>query len=130
MADNKITHLTGNVGAAPKVFQQGDVNVLKISLGVTLRYGEDKETRWVNCSIWEDKLPELFAWAQENVSSGTPLAVEGTLRTDRYYNEKQQFDLRVSRIGLVTWAKRNNSGEQRQQAPKAEPKAETVGAEW
>ena len=117
----KITHLTGNVGADPKMFDQGDTQVMKISLGVTLRYGEEKETRWVNCSIWADKQGDLVEWANANVSKGTALAVEGTLKTDRYYEGKQQFDLRVVRIGLVTWAKRANNGE-RAAAPK--PKAE------
>jgi single-stranded DNA-binding protein len=112
MSDGKITHITGNAGGEPKTYDQGDTQVTKVSVGVTLRYGDEKETRWVNCSIWADKQPELVEWAKRNVGKGTPLAVEGTLKSDRYYEGKQQFDMRVVRIGTVDWAKRNNSGQQ------------------
>lgn len=113
--DTKITHLTGNVGSDPEERDANGDKVVKFSLGVTLRYGEDKETRWVNCSVWQEDLREF---TKREISKGSAIAVEGTLRTDRVYNEKQQFDLRVIRIGLVQWAKRSNSGESRQ-APKA-----------
>lgn len=116
----KITHITGNAGSDPRPYDAGDTKTLKVSVGVTLRYGEEKETRWVNCTVWQDKQPDLFDWVKENVSKGTPLAVEGTLKSDRYYEGKQQFDMRVVRIGLVQWAKRTNQGERAASKPKAE----------
>jgi single-stranded DNA-binding protein len=121
VADTKITHLTGNAGDDPKEYPAGDTKTLKISLAVTMRYGEEKETRWVNCTIWADKQGDLFDWAKENVSKGTPLAIEGTLKSDRYYEGKQQFDLRVVRIGLIQWAKRANGGERAPQPKASEP---------
>lgn len=105
--DGRITHITGNVGDDPKVYENSKGKVMKISVGVTMKYGEEKETRWVNCSLWEDKVPDLVAFAKEEISKGTPVAVEGYLDTSRVYEGKQQFDLRVVRIGLVTWAKRS-----------------------
>lgn len=118
--DTKITHLTGNVGSDPKEYEANGDKVMKMSLGVTLRYGEEKETRWVNLSVWAEELRE---WVKKNVSKGTPIAVEGTLRTDRMYEGKQQFDLRVIRIGLVEWAKRNGSGQS------SKPKQQSTSSE-
>ena len=119
--DTKITHLTGNVGSDPEEHEANDGKVVKISLGVTMRYGEDKETRWVNLAIWQDDLREFV---KAEISKGSAIAVEGTLRSDRVYNEKQQFDLRVVRIGLVSWAKR--SGEYKPRAAAEQPASSEV----
>jgi single-stranded DNA-binding protein len=108
---DKLTHITGNVGDDPKTFDTSKGKVVKISIAVTMRYGEDGETRWVNGAIWDESLQEF---ALKEISKGTPVAAEGYLRTDREYNGKQQFDLNIRRIGLVKWAKRNGSSKRQQ----------------
>ena len=127
--DYKITHITGNVGSDPTTFDAGDTKVLKLSVGVTLRYGEEKETRWVNCSLWADTQADLIAFIKEEISKGSAVAVEGYLKTDREYKGVKQFDMRVVRIGLVTWAKRDNSGQPRSKPAPTEV-AEESGLDW
>lgn len=125
--DKKITHITGNVGSDPESYDSGDTKVTKVSVGVTMSYGDEKETRWVNCSIWHDSQPDLVQWVKENVSTGTPLGVEGYLRTDREYKGKQQFDMKVVRIGIVQWAKR---AKREERAAKAEEPSSSPELDW
>jgi single-strand DNA-binding protein len=77
--------LIGYLGKDPETrFTPSGKKVAHFSLGVTQRWksaGETKEnTEWVNVEAW-DRLGEV---AQEYLTKGSLVYVEGRLKTDRY----------------------------------------------
>jgi hypothetical protein len=80
-------------------------------------------------TLWEDTQADLIQFVKEEVSVGTPLAVEGYLRSDREYNGKKQYDMRAVRVGIVTWAKRAKGGQSKPKAKQAE-ESDDEGMDW
>ena len=126
---DKMVHIIGNVGSAPEKKDTGKGVVVNIFTIVPLRYGDDKQDQPVNVGIW-DRNPEIQDWAMENVSVGTPIAAMGWLKSRKLNNGKTALDLSVVRIGIVDFAKRNNSGQASK--PKEEEPAESAlgGMDW
>lgn len=123
---DRLTHIVGNAGSDPQTFETSKGDVLKISVAVTMKYGdEDGETRWVNVSVWNEDLQEF---AKEEISKGTRVVAVGFLRTDREYKGVKQFDLTATELGFATMAKRSKGGS-KPKAKQAEP-AESEELGW
>lgn len=123
MDENLITHITGNVGQDPKDFETSKGDNTKFSVAVTMRYGEDPITRWVNVTVWNE---DLRRQVKAEVHKGTKIAIEGKLRTDREYKGEKQYDLSATRIGLVKWFTR----EKRESAPAQSSSSSSESLGW
>ncbi len=103
--DNKLTHIVGRAGGAPKTTDSGK---MVVSIAVTLRYGEEDDgTRWVSAWI---KDPSLRAFAEDQIDKGSRVAAVGYLNEGQPYKGKRQFNMNVTELGIVEWAKRNRDG--------------------
>lgn len=101
-----ITHITGNVGQDPKVLETKVGEVTKFSVAVTMKYGENPITRWVQVAVFNADLQEQV---RLEIEKGTKVAVEGRLSADREYKGEKQYDMVATRIGLVSWFTRSKS---------------------
>ena len=74
---------SGYVGRDAELKSVGDGKVLNFSLGVTVGFGEQKETLWVSCGMWGARAEKLAQY----VMKGTSLTVSGDV-TVRAYSAK------------------------------------------
>lgn len=96
MSVNKCI-LIGNVGQDPQVRTVGDQKVATFTLATTEKRKDKsgnpiQETEWHNITIW-GKLAEV---AEKYVTKGTPLYVEGKIKTEKYTKDGQ--DRFITRI--------------------------------
>lgn len=97
MSLNKIL-LIGNVGQDPQVRTVGDQKVATFTLATTEKRKDKsgnpiQETEWHNITIW-GKLAEV---AEKYVTKGTPLYVEGKIKTEKYTDKEgnEKFATRI-----------------------------------
>lgn len=101
----KLTHLTGNLGADPKVIETEKVDsgkIIKLSLGVPVTNGSKDnpgDTFWVDISIFDSKMQER---AQAELHKGDKIAVVGYL-TFREYEGKQYAQMTAQRLSHLEW---------------------------
>lgn len=125
MDDKLITHITGNVGQDPKDFETSKGDNTKFSVAVTMRYGEDPITRWVNVTVWDE---DLRRQVHAEIEKGSKVAIEGKLRTDREYKGEKQYDLSATRVGIVKWFVREKK--EWKPAAKQESSSDESGMGW
>ena len=107
---------TGNLGRDAQVRQAGQSTVCSFPVGVTSGWGDNKQTLWLDCSIWgkqaEGQLPQ-------HLTKGAKVAVTGELGQREYQAQdgtmKTVLTLRVNSIDLIG----GNQGQQ--QAPRPAP---------
>lgn len=119
---NKISRITGNVGGDPKEFDtssQKAPKVVRFSVAVVTKYGEDQEMTWFQVAVFNE---DLRRQALEQIKKGSKVAIEGEISTNTYKDEEQMQIIAV-RIGLVSWFTRANSTYQKKER-------ETGGDEW
>ena len=73
---NKVM-LMGNVGKDPDIRTANGDKVANFTLATTYKSGDKSSTEWHNIVIW-GRLAEVI---EKYVRKGTPLYVEGTIRT-------------------------------------------------
>lgn len=104
----KLTHLTGNLGADPKVITTDKVDtgkIVKLNLGVPVTNGskdDPGDTFWVDVSIFDGKMQER---GLAELHKGDKIAVVGYLGF-REYEGKQYAQMTAQRIShLEFWEK-------------------------
>lgn len=71
----------GNVGSVPEIKQLKEFTVLKFNLAVNIGYKENKETMWVNCTIWGKRATSI----QPLIYKGARIFVSGRIKMEQYY---------------------------------------------
>lgn len=107
-AKKKLTHLTGNLGADPKIIETEKVDtgiIVKLNLGVPITNGskdDPGDTFWVDISIFDGKMQER---AKAELHKGDKIAVVGYLGF-REYESKQYAQMTAQRLShLEFWEK-------------------------
>ena len=107
-ARKKLTHLTGNLGANPKVIETDKVDtgkIVKLNLGTPITNGskdDPGETFWVDVSVFDGKMQER---ALAELHTGDKIAVVGYL-SFREYEGRQFAQMTAQRIShLEFWEK-------------------------
>jgi single-strand DNA-binding protein len=107
---------TGNLGRDAQVRQAGQSTVCSFALGISSGWGDNKQTVWLDCSIWgkqaQGQLPQYL-------TKGAKVAVTGELGQREYQAQdgtmKTVLTLRVNGIDLIG----GNQGQQ--PAPRPAP---------
>jgi single-stranded DNA-binding protein len=92
----RLSHIVGNLGkpAVKKYVDSLEKDVVELSVAVTMSYGDDGETRWVQVAVWNEGLQEAVL----GLAKGAKVAVEGVMKIDSYEG-KPQYKMSASRIG-------------------------------
>lgn len=119
MAKDKklLQQITGNLGKDPESIETKVGEVVKFSVAVTLRYGDDPITRWVQVALFDERrqddrdgeLSPLQRRVLKGIEKGSKVAVEGTI-TSKEVDGKTYYDMIATRIGIVEWFKRDSNG--------------------
>ena len=112
-----LQQITGNVGKDPETQESKVGDIVKFSVAVTLRYGEDPITRWVQVALFDERrqddrdgeLSPLQRRVLKGVEKGSKVAVEGTI-TSKEKDGKTYYDMIAKRVGIVEWFKRDDNG--------------------
>lgn len=110
--DKPLVGIVGNLGKDPEIKSTSKGDITKFTVFESHGFGPDapESTRYA-AAIFNEGLQE---WAQENLKSGSAVAVQGTItKNDRGYPD----DLMVVRIGRVEWGTRTK----REDAPAPTP---------
>lgn len=117
---DRLTQIVGRAGGDPRVIDGSKGEFTALSVAVTLSYGEEDDTRWVNVTVND---PGHQKFVNEEISKGTRVVAVGFLKTDREYKGVKQYDLRATEIGFATMAKKGGS------SSKSKPKEKNVESE-
>ncbi len=104
----KLTHLSGNLGADPKIIESDKVDtgiIVKLNLGVPVTNGskdDPGDTFWTDVSIFDGKMQER---AKAELHKGDKIVVVGYL-SFREYEGKQYAQMTAQRLSHVEfWEK-------------------------
>ena len=76
--------LIGNIGKKPEFDYKKEIAVLKFSVAVNSKVKEQKVTEWFKVVVFE-KLAETL---KVYLESGMPVFIEGSLKINKYKNDK------------------------------------------
>jgi single-strand DNA-binding protein len=92
--------------------------VLNFSLGVSIGFGDKKETLWVSCALWGERGEKL----QQYIVKGTPVVVAGDVTVRAYAAKdgtpKAELVCNVQRLTLMG---RSDKGSQQAEQTEAKP---------
>lgn len=93
---------TGNIGRDAQVRNAGSSTVCGFAVGVSSGWGDNKQTLWLDCSIWgkqaEGQLPQYL-------TKGAKVALTGELGEREYTandgTQKKVLTMRVNTVDLI-----------------------------
>ena len=123
----RLSHIIGNLGKDPvkKYVESLEKNVVELSVAVTMSYGDDGETRWVRVAVWNEGLQDAV---MENLKKGSKVAVEGTMKIEKY-EDKPQYQMTASRIGFFKPFERQKAEDETEKPAKKKAAASDDGEE-
>ena len=75
-----VTFSTGNIGTDAVTRQAGNSKVTNFALGVSVGFGDNKKTVWLDCNMWGARGEKL----QPSLTKGTKVAVVGSWEQQEY----------------------------------------------
>lgn len=110
-----VFNAIGRVGRdAQTRYTQGGKAVTGWALAVDDGWGDNKQTVWLDCSLWGERGEKLA----QHITKGSQLGVTGSIGT-REHDGKTYVTLRVSDVTLVGGRQDSGNGTPRQNAPRA-----------
>lgn len=108
-----IITATGNLGRdASLATTNSGKDVLNFSIGVSIGFGDNKNTEWINCKMWGSRGKKLA----DSLTKGTKVMVNGmgSSRTweDKNGNTRFNIECDVRDISFVGSKKDNGGGNQ------------------
>jgi len=98
VADEKKTlgHIVGNLGKDPvkKYVDSLEKYVVEMSVAVTMSYGDDGTTRWVDVAVWNEGLFDSVL----ELKKGSKVGIEGTIKVESFEG-KPKYKMSAARIG-------------------------------
>ena len=123
MSVNKVI-LIGNCGGTPQIRTAGDQKVASFNLATTEKYkGKDgnmvESTEWHNITIW-GRLAEVV---ERYVDKGTPLYIEGKIKTEKFTGKdgQEKFMTRIIASSLQLLGSKREESAPAQQKPQTTP---------
>lgn len=116
-----VFNAIGRVGKDAIVrYTQSGKAVAGWSLAVDDGWGQNKQTVWLDCSLWGDRAEKLAPF----ITKGAQIGVTGSIGT-REHDGKTYVTLRVQDVTLI-----GGKGEQRQQREPAQQPASEPAADF
>ena len=116
----------GNVGKDAEVrYTPAGNAVASWSIAVNSGWGDNKQTIWLDCSMWGDRSAKVA----EHITKGIQLGVTGELGT-REYNGKTYLTLNVRDVTLPRRQDNQRAAQSRHDEQKANGYQEPVGDEF